>query len=131
MGRLKISKYSPSIFQGKLDFSSARSVSVASEYPHEHALLRGLLVVLAALCVAYLYFVGASVLNVVARKEAVAESQRFQSSIATMEQQLFALSDSVDRSIAGVIGLQPIEGTAYVYTPGREAAAVTIGGNGI
>lgn len=112
-----------------MDLSAARSVSVSSEYRHEQTLLRALLITLGVLSAAYLYFVGASVLNVVARKEAVAESQKLQSAIAIMEQELFALADSVDTSIASTIGLEPLQETAYVYTPGREAAAVTMDGN--
>lgn len=90
-----------------------------------------MLIVLGALCFAYLYFVGASVLNVVARKEAVVETQKLQSAIASMEQEYFALSESVDGPLASTMGLVAIDDTAYIYTPGSTAAAVTMGGNGL
>ena len=67
----KISKYAPSIFQGKLDFSSVqRDVSLSLEHPVERAALRILSIVLLVAICGYLYFVSASILNVIARKEA-------------------------------------------------------------
>jgi hypothetical protein len=132
MGRLKsISKYRPSIFQTSLDFSSAReSMTLAVEHPYESAFLRALMLILLVLCAGYLYFVGASVLNIIARKEAGTETTRLQSAIAVMEQEYFALSHSVDESIATSIGLTNLRDTQYVYRPGTAVAA-TIPGNGI
>ncbi|MHB1086878.1 MAG: hypothetical protein ACYCZ0_03980 [Minisyncoccota bacterium] len=77
MGKLKsISKYRPSIFQTSLDFSSARkSMTLAVEHPYESAFLRALMLILLVLCAGYLYFVGASVLNIIARKEAAFKAQ--------------------------------------------------------
>lgn len=131
MGHLKqISKYRPSIFQSKLDFSAARSVSLTAEHPYENAVISALMLVLFVLACGYLYFVGASILNVIARKEASAETTRLQSSIALMEQEYFALAEHVDESIAADLGLVAIDTTQYVYKPGTAVAA-TIPGNGI
>ncbi len=132
MGKLKkISKYAPSALQGRLDFSAARaSLSITAEHPYEGHLIRALLLVLAALACGYLYFVGASVLHIVARKEASAETVRLQSAIAGMEQEYFALSEEVDESVASGMGLVAVETTHYVYKPGTSVAA-TIPGNGI
>lgn len=132
MGNLKkISKYRPSILQGKLDFSATRkNTALAVEHPYESALLRALMLILVVLCAGYLYFVGASVLNIIARKEAAAETTRLQSAIAAMEQEFFALSESIDESVATTIGLAPIDDAQYVYRPGTAVAA-TIPGNGI
>jgi hypothetical protein len=132
MGRLKsISKYRPSIFQATLDFSAARkNVTLAIEHPYESAFLRALMLILFTLCAGYLYFVGASVLHIIARKEAGIETTRLQSAIASMEQEYFALSHSVDESVAASIGLTNLEKTAYVYRP-STAVAATIPGNGI
>lgn len=132
MGKLKkISKYTPSIIQGRLDFSAAKkSLSLTSEHPYESLVLRAIILTICALLCAYLYFVGASILHVVARKEMGAEATKLQSAIALMEREYFALSNTVDDSIASSMGLIPVGETAYVYEPGT-AVAVTIPGNGI
>jgi hypothetical protein len=132
MGTLrKISKYRPSVFQGRLDFSAARtSLSITAEHPYEALAMRVLLLALFALAALYLYFVGASVLHIVARKEAVLETTRLQSAIASMEQEYFTLSHEVDESVAKRMGLVALEKTHYVYKPGTAVAA-TIPGNGI
>ena len=130
MGRLKsISKYRPSIFQGRLDLSPTKHFSIAAAHPIESLIMRSLLVILVCLGGAYLYFVGASVLNVVARKEAAAESARLSSAIASMEAQYISLAQAVDESIAPTLGLEKLAQTQYVHRPGKTAAA-TIATNG-
>jgi len=127
----KISKFNPSFFQGKLDFSATRKdFSLTMAHPYETFFLRTLMLILLVLCFGYLYFVGASVLNIIARKEASAETIRLQSAIATMEQEYFALTHSVDASVASTIGLTTVAKTQYVYRPGNAAAA-TISSNGL
>lgn len=132
MGKIKkISKYAPSLFQAKLNFSGTRSnISLTLQHPFEVTIMRGLLMLLAILCFGYLYFVGASVLNIIARKEASTETIRLQTSIAVLEADYFALSHEVDETIASSIGLMPLQKTQYVYRPGQSVAA-TIGANGI
>lgn len=132
MGRIKkISKYTPSILQGRLDFSAARkSISLTAEHPYESAILRIIVISILALVFGYLYFVGASILHVVARKEMNAEATRLQSAIAVMEREYFALSGVVDESIAPSLGLSAVQKTTYVYEPGT-AVAVTMPGNDI
>lgn len=88
------------------------------------------MIALLALCFAYLYFVGASVMNIIARKEMSAEATRLQSAIASIEQEYFALANDIDESVAVSYGLAPVENTQYIYRPGNAAAA-TIAGNGI
>lgn len=85
--------------------------------------MRSLGVLLGVLFVSYLYFVGASVLNIIARKEATAQTAALQSAIASMEQQYFALSQSVDSRTEAELGLSPVSGTHYVYRPGNAASA--------
>jgi hypothetical protein len=88
---------------------------------------------LACLCVAscaYLYCVGASILNVVARTEAASEAQKLEGAIAVLEESYVTLSQSVDALTAGEMGLSSVGSTEYVYTPGN-AAAVTMSGNGL
>lgn len=133
MKKLKISRYIPSSSQAKLNlFVTEKRASLAIEHPYEARLRQALFLVLAVCIFAYLYFVAASVLNIMARREADAASLALQSSIASMEGDYFALRDSVNPSMEGVIGLAPIAKTDYVYRPGNAASAAdTIGSNAI
>lgn len=126
---IKISKYKPSMLQSRLDFSAAgHDVSLSLEHPMERMIARTLFALIVLSIFAYLYLVSASVLNVMARREADAQTVKYQSSIAQMESQYFALQKGVDESDAASLGLAPIKGTQYVYRPGNAAAA-TMGSN--
>ena len=123
---LKISKYKPSSSQGKLNlFVSERRTLLAVEHPYERLVRQALFCVLAICILAYLYFVAASILNIMARKEADTSTLALQTKIAQLEGNYFALSNAVNPSTAGAIGLAPVSTTEYVYRPGN-AAAVTI-----
>jgi hypothetical protein len=127
----KISKYRPSLFQGRLDFAAVGGVSFSVEHPFERVAFRTLCVVLVALMCGYLYFVSASVLNIIARREADAKTAQLQGSIAQMEQQYFALSQTVDPQEASALGLAPLSNTQYVYVPGNAASAGSLASNAI
>ena len=123
---LKISKYKPSAGQAKLNlFVSERRASLAVEHPYERLARQILFCALAALVLAYFYFVAASILNIMARKEADTTTLALQTKIAQMEGDYFTLSNQVNPSSAKAIGLAPVHTTQYVYRPGN-AAAVTI-----
>ncbi len=120
----KISRYAPSIFQGKLDFSSVqRGVSLSLEHPGERVALRVLTVILAAAICGYLYFVSASILNVIARKEALARVSVIQGSIGGLEQHYFELSSGIGPESASSLGLAPVSNQTFVYRPGNVGAA--------
>ena len=126
MKKNKISTYVPSIFQGRIDFagvSQAPRRSLAIEHPFERHLLTILILALAALACGYLYFVTASVLNVMSRREAISEIAKIQGSIGNLEQEYFALSHDVNLSSASSLGLAPLSKTSYVYRPGNVGAA--------
>lgn len=128
---LKISKYNPSILQGKFEFNAGRErVSLSLEHPRERFLLHILSVCLVALICLYLYFITASVLNVMARREALAQVNNLESSIGKAEQQYFALSQSVTPQQGADLGLVPTSNTQYVYRPGA-VGTVTIARNAI
>ncbi len=127
----KISKHAPSIFQGRLNFDTARhGLSLMMEHPYERILARCLTIAVVTLVAGYLYFVSGSVLNVMARKDALTQVTKIQGAIGGLEQQYFALSQDVTPSTGGVLGLAPVENTQYVYRPGNVGAA-TIGPNAI
>jgi hypothetical protein len=123
---LHISRFKPSIFQGRLDFDavSKRQTSVlAVEYPLERIAFTILMAILAACICAYFYFVIGSVFNVIGEKQADAQSAHMQGSISTLEQQYFSLSQGLTPQAASALGLAPIKSTSYVYRPGNAAEA--------
>lgn len=127
----KISKHAPSIFQGKLDFSTGRrGVSLGVEHPFERTLVRVLSIALITLICGYLYFVSTSVLNVMARREVLAHVTKIQGAIGGLEQEYFALSQGVTPQTGRALGLTPLVQTQYVYRPGN-VGAVTIDRNAI
>ena len=126
MGRKKIHK--PSIFQTQLQFpASGGTFALHTEHPLEHAAFRALIAVLFILISAYLYFVTASVLNVIARKEALAQEARLGTAIGAFEKDYFAISQTVTPEAGTPLGLFPISNaaTAYVYRPGTVGQAET------
>ncbi|MDO8514835.1 MAG: hypothetical protein Q7S50_04820 [bacterium] len=122
----KISRHVPSIFQGRLDFNTTQHrISLSIEHPAELLALRVLAIALIALVCGYLYFVSASVLNVMSRKEALTRTALIQGSIGGLEQEYFKLSQSVKPNSGAALGLSPVSQTQYVYRPGN-VGAVTI-----
>lgn len=131
----KISKHRPSIFQGHLNLAAAQKprVALAVEYPAERVILRALAAVLIVLAFGYLYFVSASIINIMARKEAMARSGAIVASIGSLEGQYFALTQSITAQSAVAIGLSPISvhNTSYVERPGNVGMAGTVSENRI
>lgn len=119
----KISKYKPSALQGKFDFSPVASLSFHAEHSIERTVLRIVTFILIALACLYLYFVTASVLHVMARREALSKITAIQGSIGALEQHYFTLTEGLSASEGHTLGLAPVEETAYVYRPGTIGAA--------
>lgn len=134
---LKISKYIPSSSQAKLDlFVSEKRVSLAHEHALEPLGRQVLFIILAVFIFAYMYFVAASILNIMARKEANTAVFALQGAIAQMEGEYFALSHAIEPESGTSLGLGPVEDTHYVYRPGNAASAAAnltgrMGGNEI
>lgn len=128
----KISKYAPSIFQGKIDFSAGRHVrgrgfSLTIEHPAEPAAFRSLVAVLGVLAVLYVYFVGSTVLNVVARKEANMQATSLASAVAQLESDYFAATQEIGPEDGARLGLAPVAQTEYVHRPGNAVVLTTPG----
>src|SRR3989338_10561576 len=116
MGR-KIHK--PSIFQAQLQFPALRGThALRAEHQLEDPDFKTFFVVLFALIFAYMYLVGSSALNIIARKEALAQSARVGASIGSYERDYFAASQKVTPEEGIALGLAPVTKTAYVYRPG-------------
>jgi hypothetical protein len=121
---LKISKYKPSILQGTFEFSAGSShVSLSLEHPRERFIMSVLGITLAVLVCAYLYFITASVLNVIARKEALAQTTDLQGQIGMLEQHYLELSNAANPEEGAALGLVPVKNTEYIYRPGTIGAA--------
>jgi len=123
---VKISKHIPSVFQGSLDFSRGRAISLSVEHPLEAVISRYLMGIIVFLLLGYLYFVSASVLNVIARKEALTGIAKVQSTISVTEQQYFTLSQAMTPAEGASLGLAPLTETSYVYRPGNTAVATNV-----
>jgi hypothetical protein len=122
MGRTKINK--PSIFQAQLQFPAFRGTyAMNAEHPLESLAFKAILLLLLALIFAYIYLVGSSTLNIIARKEALAQSVRIGASIGNYEREYFAVSQKVIPEAGIPLGLAPVNKTAYVYRPGTVGRA--------
>jgi hypothetical protein len=93
------------------------------EYLYERVAFRVLFALLGVALLGYLYFVGASVMNIIERKEASHAAAALQGSIAGLEKQYFALSESITPQNGAALGLAPLSNADYVYRPGATASA--------
>ncbi len=85
------------------------------EHPFEYALLRYLCLASCALVLVYLYLVSASVLNVIAQREADQSSAALQSQIGRLEGKFFSLSHDITPEHAAALGLKPLSDSSFVY----------------
>jgi hypothetical protein len=103
-----------------------RTSIMSMEHEYERIAFKWLFITLAVLIAAYLYFVSASVLNVIARKEAMRSMTESTSAIASLEQRYFDLSQGMTKETAGNLGLAPVSDTAYVFRPGTVGVAYSV-----
>jgi len=89
--------------------------ALSVELPHEYTLLRTLYFAVGILVLTYLYLVSASVLNVIAQREADQASASLQSNIGILEGKYFALSHDITPQRAEQLGLQPLAESSFVY----------------
>ncbi|MDO8522483.1 MAG: hypothetical protein Q7S08_04355 [bacterium] len=122
MGRTKIHK--PSIFQAQLQFPASRGTfALNAEHPLEGVALKTFFIALFALTFAYIYLVGSSALNVIARKDALSQAAQVGATIGNFEREYFAASQKVVPEAGLSLGLAPVAKTAYVYRPGTVGQA--------
>jgi hypothetical protein len=100
-----------------------RQVAVAAYRGEAHML--SLLYFMLGLCIAgYVYFVGVSILNLIANREAFAESERLQSEVAMLETEYFELGRGITAAAAAQHGLTQPVGTSFVRAQTGFAANV-------
>ena len=93
-----------------------KKISVLSiEHPFEYGILRYLFLATGLLIIVYLYLVCASVLNVIAQREADHSASQLQSAIGELEGKYFSLSHSITRERASELGLTQISESSFVY----------------
>lgn len=91
--------------------------------PGEEHALRVLGVVLGACMCAYVGFVSFSIMNVIAYREAVAETESLRSELGLLEQEYFELSKGVHEERAVSLGLVPVSERSFVRMPGSLGSA--------
>lgn len=104
-----------------------QSINVAA-YRGESQVLRVLFVLLSLAIAGYLYFVGVSIMNVIMSREASLQSQRLQSSVASLEEEYFTLSKNVSAEAAATYGLSAPAGTTFARRESYLASNVTSDG---
>lgn len=88
-------------------------------------MFRVLIACLLGLMGAYTYFVSASVLNVVARKEAMTQMASLGSSVSLLERDYYAAVAAIKPTSGEKLGLAPVSNTKYVHRPGAVSVAKT------
>lgn len=73
----------------------------------------------------YIYLVGSTALNIIARKEALAKATQAGATIGNFEREYFAISQTVKPDAGEPLGLFPVSDIAYVYRPGAVGQAET------
>ena len=93
----------------------------------EHLVIRALIAALIVCVGLYLYFVGLSIMNVIANREASVESQRLQSTVGTLEQEYFKLAQEVTPEKGASLGLTATTQSVYVRRANGMATNVSKG----
>jgi hypothetical protein len=111
--------HKPSIFQTKLQFTAGGAThAFNAEHPFENVALKTFTAALFVLIFSYIYLVGSSALNIIARKEAMIKYAQVNAVIGDFERDYFAASEKVTPEAGLSLGLIPVTKTAYVYRPG-------------
>jgi len=107
----------------KRTYRRAASRSLLSAFPHEELLIRICGGAIVSLVAVYLTLVGMTTLNVIARKESLDQMTNAQTSVGSLEQDYFALSQKITPDQGGNLDLAPVSHTSYVYRPGAFGVA--------
>lgn len=95
---------------------------VALEHPAERVVRFALMTCIGICAAVYLYTVGGTVLNLMARKEATLASARLQQNVAQLEARYLALLNTTDVTEGASLGLTPIVESSYIYRGGTALA---------
>jgi hypothetical protein len=92
---------------------------LTAEHPYERVLKSVCLALVGILAFAYVYFVFASVLHIIARKEAYVHVVKINSTIAELEEDYFVLATNVTKERSNDFGLVAVEDKSYVTRTNR------------
>lgn len=119
----KISRYAPSIFQGKLDLGARRrGFSLTAEHPAEGLIFCVLVASVIVLAVVYSYLVSATIINVMARREALTQSSNLATAVSKLEHEYFAIAQDIGPEDGARLGLAPVSKTYYMHRPRNLSA---------
>lgn len=107
--------------------SHASVLLLKAELPFERAALRAAFALLLILVSTYGYLIGTSIFNAIARKEAIAENIRLETSVGALEESYFALSEDITPNSGVALGLGALSKKSYVYRPGAVGVAGSAG----
>ena len=96
---------------------------LSAEHPAENLILRGVSGLLIALVCLYLYFVSASVLNVIASSQAERGAAALEGAVGSLQREYFALSEDISPETAAALGLSPVVEISYMHRPGSVGLA--------
>lgn len=100
--------------------------ALSVEHPAELLILKAAGFALATILCAYVYLVASTALNVIASKEATLRASALEGEVGSLQEQYFALSQSIGASSLDALGLTPVVGTAYVYRPSSVGLAESV-----
>ena len=99
---------------------------LSAEHPYEYAILRYMCIAAAGLMFVYLYLVCASVLNVIAQREADQASSALESNLGELEGRYFSLSQVITPEHAEKLGLEPLSASSFVYRRTNVSVGPTV-----
>ena len=102
-----------------MSIAALRYPTLAIEHPIERVVSRTLLFALCLLTVAYVYLIGASTFNIIARKQAELSATKVSGTLSQLNAAYYALSDQVTLAKAAELGLSPIAQKEYVTRTAR------------
>ena len=84
----------------------------------EEFVLHALFLMIGLCVVGYAYFVSLSIINVIAHKEAIAQSESLLSEVGTLEEEYFELSKQVTPESGAHLGMTATSDTTFIRRPG-------------
>ncbi len=93
--------------------SNIASPSIVNNQDLEKRIFKGLVFALAVLFASYIYFVGHTVFNIVARKAIDVDARNLTSAVSSLELEYFSLSNKIDLSYAESAGFINPNQTAF------------------
>jgi hypothetical protein len=106
-------------------------VVLHTSYFREDLIIRALFAVCAMLLIAYVTIVGMTIVNVIARKEALDRTSETRSAIAQLEHEYFSRTEALTVSQGAERGLEPVSDKRYVQRLTAVGYAETDAADGI